>query len=233
MQMSVKWPPLVVRSWHGVLYERDRQYFFDWNHDPVQEATISRRMHELRGLVVGQVAEIESALLGIASEIRDRHPGPLPNRQKRKGAGGALNDVRKLLPTLSVGDELAQQLALIDQVIRRRNKLMHARIYVGFDRLGPHSGLEPVIYLLQENDAAEADVSKGADADTNGNSFVPDAQEEACEGEEVDLPEDEMEYGEIGEFGLERYLEEAYVALEAAVDIWQKVDRVLPEKKYS
>ena len=153
VQMSVKWPPLVVRSWQGILYGRDRESFEGWDHDPEEEATISRRMHELRGLVVGQVAEIESALLDIASEIRGRHPEPLPNRQKRKGAGGALNDVRKLLPTLSVGDGLARELALIDQVIRRRNRLMHARIHVGFIRLGPRSGLEPVIYLLLENDA--------------------------------------------------------------------------------
>lgn len=185
--MSIKWPPLVVRSWQGVLYERDREYSFDLDHDPVQEATISRRMHELRGLVVGQVAEIESALLDIASEIRGRYPGPLPNRQKWKGAGGALNDVQKLLPMLPVGDGIALELALIYQVIQRRNKLMYARIHVGFSRLGPHSGLEPVIYLLQENDAADANIPQGVDGGTNGNSFVPDSQEEAGEGEEFDL----------------------------------------------
>lgn len=185
-------------------------------------------MHELRGLVVGQVAEIESALLDIASEIRDRHPGPLPNRQKPKGAGGALNDVRKLLSTLSVDGGLARELALIDQVIRRRNKLMHARIHVGFGRLGPHSGLEPVIYLLQENDAAEANISQGVDGDTSEHSFAQDSHEE--EGEEFDWSEDEMEYGQIDEFGLKRYLEEAYAALEAAVDIWQKVDQLLPDR---
>jgi len=227
--MSVKWPPLVVRTWQGVLHGRDRENFFDWDHDPEQEATISRRMHELRGLVVGQVAEIESALLDIASEIRDRHPGPLPNRQKQKGAGGALNDVRKLLPTLLVDDGLARELALIDQVIRRRNKLMHARIHVGFSRLGPHSGLEPVIYLLHENDAAEASIAQGVYSHTNEASFAQDSQEEG-DDDESDLPEDEMEYGQIGEFGLERYLEEAYAALEAAVDIWQKVDQMLPER---
>lgn len=107
--MSIIWPPLVVRSWQGVLYERDDESFCGWDHDPKQEATISRRMHELRGLVVGQVAEIESALLDIAAEIRDRHPGPLPSRQKWKGAGGALNDVRKLLSALPVGEGLARR----------------------------------------------------------------------------------------------------------------------------
>ena len=231
--MSAKWPPLVVRSWYGVLYERDREYSFDLDYDPEQEATISRRMHEIRGLVVGQVAEIESALLGIASEIRARHPGPLPNRPKRMGAGGALNDVRKLLPVLSVNDNLARELALIEEVIRRRNKLIHARIHVGFSRLGPHSGLEPVIYLLQENDAVEADISQRVDGGTIRDSSVPDLQEETDEGEEFDLPEDEMEMGQIGELSLEKYLEEAYAALEAAVDIWQKVDQVLPERRYS
>ena len=229
--MSVKWPPLVVRSWRGVLSERDREYH-DWDHDPIQEAVISQRMHELRGLVVGQVAEIESALLDVASKIRHRHPGPLPNRQKRVGAGGALYDVRTLLPMLSVGSELTGELALIDQVIRRRNKLMHARINVGFSQLGPHSGLEPVIYLLQENDATEVNNSQGVDAgNTNGRSSVPDFQEGVGD-DEFDLPEDEMENGQIGESGLEEYLEEAYAALEAAVNIWQKVDQVLPDRKY-
>jgi hypothetical protein len=155
-RMDVHWPPLVVRSWHGALYGGDPSYSYDWDHDPVQEAEISRRMHELRGLVVGQVAEIEFALLCIASEIRDRYEGPVHARPKRMGAGGALNDVRRLLPVLSIGNTLAQEIDLIGQVIDRRNRLMHARIHVGFGRLGPRSGLEPVIYMLLENDAKEA-----------------------------------------------------------------------------
>jgi hypothetical protein len=44
--------------------------------------------------------------------------------------------------------------------------------------------------------------------------------------------EDAMELGPY-ELGLEKYLEEAYATLETAVDIWQKVDQVLPERKYS
>src|SRR5580692_9257966 len=127
--MSVRWPPLVVRNWREVLYGRSKDYFSE-DHDPIQEASIARRMHELRGLVVGQVAEIEAALLDIALEIRDRYPDPLPSRRRQKGAGGALNDVGILLSTLSIDERLAQELALIDRVIRRRNKLIHATIRV-------------------------------------------------------------------------------------------------------
>ena len=64
--MHEYWPPLVVRRWQGVLYSRNPDDWFDWDHDPIEEAVISRRLHELRGLVVGQVAEIESLLLHIA-----------------------------------------------------------------------------------------------------------------------------------------------------------------------
>jgi hypothetical protein len=108
--MNEYWPPLVVRRWQGILHSRNLDNWFDWDHDPIEEAVISRPLHELRGLVVGQVAEIESLLLHVAQEMRDRYMGTLPGRQKRKGAGGALQDVRKLLAALALEDELSAEL---------------------------------------------------------------------------------------------------------------------------
>ena len=115
-RMNEYWPPLVVRRWQGILHSRNLDNWFDWDHDPIEEAVISRPLHELRGLVVGQVAEIESLLLHVAQEMRDRYMGTLPGRQKRKGAGGALQDVRKLLAALALEDELSAELEKIGRV---------------------------------------------------------------------------------------------------------------------
>jgi hypothetical protein len=222
-RMNVNWPPLVVRSWQGALYDRSPRNWIDWDHDPVQEAIISRRLHELRGLVVGQVAEIESLLLHIASETRDRYIGTLPVRQKRKGAGGALSDLRRLLPALTLGDELAGQLDKIGQVIDRRNRLVHGRIHIGFSRLGPQAPLEPVIYLLFENDGDDTLPTSDNDESENGPVSNGDSNDE----------ENEMEDVELDEFALKKYLNEAYVAMDAAIDIWERVDEGLPERRFT
>ena len=137
--MNEYWPPLVVRRWQEILYSRDPDDWFDRDHDPIAEAVISRPLHELRGLVVGQVAEIESLLLHVAQEIRDRYMRTLPGRQKRKGAGGALQDVRKLLTALALEDGLSAELEKIGRVIDRRNRLVHGIIHIGFGRLGPQA----------------------------------------------------------------------------------------------
>ena len=58
--MNEHWPPLVVRRWQEVLVLRNPNDWFNEDHDPIEEALINRPLHELRGLVVGQVAELES-----------------------------------------------------------------------------------------------------------------------------------------------------------------------------
>lgn len=200
--MGVRWPPLAVRTWQGALNSRDPEYReFDLEHEV--EAIESMRLHELRGLIVGQVAELESLLLHITSEIRVRYGGPLPVRSKRRGAGGAPSDLRGLLKTVFLGDELAEELETIGLSIRRRNWLVHGRIHVGLSQLGPYGALEPVISLLFENDEDDRPRS-----------------ENDHEGEDEDI--------ELGEFELTKYLNEAYVGLEAALDIWKKVDEALP-----
>jgi hypothetical protein len=59
-----RWPPLSMHGWQQVLNMRDP----DWgsaaeDQDDLMAAEESRRMHELRGLIVGQVAEIENLLI--------------------------------------------------------------------------------------------------------------------------------------------------------------------------
>jgi hypothetical protein len=217
------WPPLVVRRWQGVLFSRDPGDF-DWDHDPVREAVISRRLHELRGLVVGQVAEIEALLLHIAQEARDRYPGTLPAWQKRKGAGGALQDVRRLLAALAVGEEFAEELEKIGRIINRRNRLVHGVIHIGFARLGYdyRAPLQPVIYLLFENDGDEAPPPV-ADQGTTDSPELSDPWDEEEEGE----PDEDAE---LDEFALEKYMNEAYEALDAGLVILAGVDGVLPER---
>jgi hypothetical protein len=217
--MSEYWPPLVVRRWQGVLYSRNPDDWFGWDHDPIEEAVISRQLHELRGLVVGQVAEVESLLLHIAQETRERYPGTLPSRQKRKGAGGALQDVRKLLATLALGDELSAELEKIGRVIDQRNRLVHGVIHIGFSRLGPQAPLEPVIYLLFENDGSEAPQAVDQHGITNS-------------AEPGDAGNEEEEDVELDEVALKKYLNEAYDALAAGLAILAKVDGVLPERTY-
>jgi hypothetical protein len=217
--MSVRWPPLAVRTWQGALNSRDPEYReFDYEHEV--EAVESRRLHELRGLVVGQVAELESLLLHISSEIRAHYGGPLPVRPKRRGAGGALSDLRNLLKTIFLGDALAEELETIGLVIRRRNWLVHGRIHVGLSQLGPHAPLEPVISLLFENDEDDTHRSENNHGDQNEPLSSEMAEDEQREDEDEDV--------ELGEFELKKYLNEAYIGLEVALDIWERVDEALP-----
>jgi len=229
--MNEYWPPLVVRRWQEVLYRRNPHDWFNYDHDPIEEALISRALHELRGLIVGQVAELESLLLHIAHEIRDRHMGTLPGRQKRMGAGGALRDVRQLLPALALEDEFSAELDKIGRVIDRRNRLVHGVIYIGFSRLGPDAPLEHVITLLFENDSNKAmsvgDYGIANSAEPRGAGDEEDDLRDA--GDEEDEPELDFD---LGEFELKKYLNEAYDALDAGLTILSRVDDILPERTY-
>lgn len=58
------WPALSVRSWQGVLERREPDYYELYGYGPdldddVLGAEYAQRIHELRGLVMAQVAEIE------------------------------------------------------------------------------------------------------------------------------------------------------------------------------
>ncbi len=196
--MRVNWPPIAVRTWQGALYSRSPE---EWTgeHDDELEAAESRRLHELRGLVIGQVAEIEGLLLHIGSAIRARYTGPLPTRHKRRGAGGALQDLRLLLKVLQLDEHLSEKLERIWQVIQRRNRLVHGTIHIGFSRLSEQAPLESVITLLFENDPDDAQPQIGDDEDY-----------------------------ECDEHELKKYLQDAHQAPESGLDIWEIVDKILP-----
>lgn len=200
--MRVNWPPTAVRTWQGALYSRSPEEDWIGEHDDAQEAAESRPLHELRGLVIGQVAEIEGLLLYIGSEVRARYTGPLPTRHKRRGAGGALKDLRMLLKVLQLDEQFSEKLERIWRVIQRRNRLVHGRIHVGFSRLSEQAPLESIITLLLENDPDDDQLQIGDDEDY-----------------------------ECGEHELVKYLQGAHQALEAGLDIWESVDKILPERE--
>lgn len=65
-----EWPELTVRSWQAVLAKRDPEWGSqEEDRDGIDEAYESHRLHELRGIIIGQVAEIENLLYYITSQI--------------------------------------------------------------------------------------------------------------------------------------------------------------------
>src|ERR687887_1254948 len=67
------WPELTVRGWRGVLARRQPDWgSWDDDDDLVGEAREAIRLHELRGLVMAQVAEIEDLLRFIVVEAGTR-----------------------------------------------------------------------------------------------------------------------------------------------------------------
>jgi hypothetical protein len=194
--MRVNWPPFAVRSWRGALYDRDPAWYDD-DTDDAQEAIDARPLHELRGLIIGQVAEIESLMISLAASIDERLPSRQPVRQRRSGAGGALAEVRKRLEIMDLAGQLTSQLDVIQIVICRRNSLVHGTIHVGSSRLSPAERLEAVIILLVENN----------EPDSRPMSLDPEHDDTECDS-----------------IQLTKYLSEAYIALEAGIDIWAAVE---------
>jgi hypothetical protein len=135
-----------------------------------------------------------------------------------------LQDVRKLLAALKLEDELSAELEKIGRVIDRRNRLVHGVIHIGFSRLGPQAPLEPVIYLLFENDGNEAPLP----VDDHGVANSAESRDAGDEEEEAEEEEDV----ELDEFELKKYLNEAYDALDAGLAILARVDGALPERTY-
>ena len=200
------WPPLSVRNWQAVLGMRDS----DWgsledDYDCIEAAKESRRLHELRGLVIAQVAEIEALLLYISSQIRDRSsPGNVPEkREKMRGAGNVLKDVEALLDVIGLGDDLSEQVETVRRTIRRRNDIVHATVHIGFAYVEFNDSRNSVICLLMDNDQIGQPRS------------------------EVQRYEEDEDY-EFDEMKLECQLTDAYDALDRCVDIWVQVDSNLP-----
>ena len=206
------WPELTVRGWRGVLARRQPDWgSWDDDDDLVGEAREAIRLHELRGLVMAQVAEIEDLLRFIVVEAGTRvddDSRSLP--LGRITAGGVLRRVEQLLDKLGLTEQYRPQIALVQSTIHRRNQLVHATVQVGFSKMGEYGPRVPVIVLLMEQ-----------------HDRPPDHPQSPPLGPGVEQTDGD-DFGEISEFDLERDLEKAYEALEAAVNIWEAIDQELP-----
>jgi hypothetical protein len=175
-------------------------------------ASESRRIHELRGVIVGQVAEIENLLLHISVQVRERSKSEeLRNRRVRGPAGAVLTHVENLLKTLDLESEFESHLKIIRETITNRNAIVHAVVDVGFSYIQFNDSREAVLIGIRHNDK--------------------DKWEERLESAaELDPWEtDEMTPWDITEVDLERQLAQAYKALDKCVDIWIRVNGTLPD----
>jgi hypothetical protein len=173
------------------------------DYDYVEAAQESRRLHELRGLVIGQVAKIEAMLLFISTQIRERFASDrLQRRRGQHGAGNALNDVEALLYALGVGSELGDHIKRIRRTISRRNSIVHATIHIGVAYVEFNDSRSAVISLLLDND--------------------PTRHSKPAIEEDEDVGTDEVD-----EVQLERQLTEAYDALDRCIDIWVRVESAI------
>jgi hypothetical protein len=187
-----------------MLAHRDPDYgSCDDDYDDFMGAIEAQRLHELRGLIMAQVAEIEDLLRFTLTQTRTQ-TGRSGSRSRPSGritAGAALKQLERLLQDLQLAERYQQQVALIRSTIRRRNQLVHARVHIGFAQAGEYAPREPVIALLlgKPGEAHEPVTSPGSP-------------------ESVGLVEP-VASEEISEVALEQDLEKAYEALDAALDI--------------
>lgn len=123
------------------------------------------------------------------------------------------------LRALSLEEEFTASIQDIRQTIRARNAVVHAVIQIGFSGFGWYDR-ESVISILYDND----ETKRQDKADT--------WEAHACEDTEHcphDI-EDFLDFSwEIDEPRLELQLNGAYDALEKCVDIWMRVDEILPQ----
>jgi hypothetical protein len=208
------WPDLSVRPWRGVLAERlPRDDFYEMGgEDFLLEAAEARRLHELRGLFLAQVSEVEDLMIHVVDCVHDKRPDLIDGPHKKVVLSRALTIVRDVMKKLSADKVAESQFAMLYWMIARRNQLVHARVAVGYSQVGPDAPREPVIALLQEIQP--------------GQNPVP--WNDAPKLEECRNPGDFGWTGggdEIGEYDLEVDLRRLYVCLDAAVDIYEVMRR--------
>jgi hypothetical protein len=207
------WPPLTVRDWKTVLAQRDPDWGYEEeDFDGVLAARESRRIHELRGLIVGQVAEIENLLLYISSQVSERSSSE-KYRNKRPGGGSAgtiLTYVEHLLEYFSLENSFQSHVRMIREAIIKRNAIVHAVVDVAFSSAALKGPRESVLLGIRDND------------EERWRKRLEDA-------EELDLWEtNETVPWDVSEVDLERQLTEAHEALEKCIDIWIGLNEILP-----
>ncbi len=175
------------------------------DYDGISAARDSLRMHELRGLVIGQVAEIENLLMHIVSVLQNKPFNQEQSTKKRSyGAGNVLSELEKLLEKENLCDDRVRlRIGSIRQVIRQRNRIVHAIINVGYA-------------YIAFNDSRDAVVSYRIP-----NALVSDAP---------DIQAVSVEDDEISEYSLQQQLLESYKGLDDCIDILQEVDSVAKRK---
>jgi hypothetical protein len=206
------WPPLIVRDWRSVLELREPNLDFEEDYyDGILTANASRRIHELRGIIVGQVAEIENLLLYMAKQVRERcTTGDLGNRRAGGPTGVVFAHVKELLQNLKIKDEFGSHLEMIQETIERRNAIVHAVVLVGISYSQFNDSREPMLILMRDNDDKKWEAR-----------FEAAAELDPWEADEI-IP------GDVSKIDLERQLTQAYEALDRCVDIWVRVDQILP-----
>lgn len=207
------WPPLGVRDWQSVLWRREPDWGSDEDDfDGIKAARESRRIHEMRGVIVGQVAEIENLLLHISAQARERsNSKDLRNRRVRGPAGVVLAHVEELLRTLGLEIEFREHLEAVRETIVNRNAIVHAVVDVGFAYSPFNDSRECVLIGIRDND---------------GDRWK-ERLENATDWETWDS--DVMIPWDISEIDLERQLLRAYMALDKCIDIWVRVNKILPD----
>jgi hypothetical protein len=161
--------------------------------------------------MVGQVAEIENLLLHIAAEmIKRSNSEEIGNRRARGPVGAVLAHVEKQLKTLGLGGEFEGHLIVIREVIANRNTIVHAVVDVGFAYVQFTDSRDCVLILLRDNDDVkwQKRLEDTAELDPwETNKMIP---------------------WDITEVDLERQLTRAHEALDKCLDIWVRVDEILP-----
>jgi hypothetical protein len=210
---SDAWPPHSVRDWQAVLAQREPGWGSEVeDFDGIYAACESRRIHELRGVIVGQVAEIENLLLHISAQVRERsNSSERRNRRVRGPAGAVLTHVENTLKTLGLESEFEGHLEAVRETISNRNAIVHAVVDVGFSYSPFNDSRECVLIGIRDNDKDKWE------------ERLESATEFETWENDVMIPWD------ISEIDLERQLAKAYKALDKCIDIWIRVNEVLPD----
>lgn len=119
-----------------------------------QEWAHTQRLHELKGLIVGQAGEVEGQLDQILSLLQ--------SESKRLTAGQALKSIEKLLPE-AVRKAFSDELRTLEGAISRRNRIVHDLIQVGYvwaDYATGGGEQVPVISLLGSELCDETDLTR-------------------------------------------------------------------------
>ena len=145
------WPELGVRRWGDVLEMRtSSSYDYAYDGDSYAASDESRRIHELRGLVMSQVAEIEDLLYELANTYLPALKKMTPKQSLglKKAPAGELLVAVELCSLLNLEVTNSERLDILADTIQRRNALVHATVQIGFSWTGSGDRREPVIALL-------------------------------------------------------------------------------------